>query len=149
MSISYQWKLDGVPIPGETNRIHTIALSDYGKTISCDVTKTNAMGATTSSSSNPITLPQPYPVKLSPPVIGGGIRVGDLLSVTDHGDMTGITPITNTYQWRRNGVNIQDAILSTYRLVSGDVGRNITCKVRSVNKYGWVEEISNTIVPTT
>lgn len=147
MDFAYQWKADGVPIPGAVLRDYAVTIDDFGKVISCDVTATNSIGSTTASSSNSIAVPESYPVFTSSPRISGTATVGQVLTVIDNGNTTGISPITNTYQWRRNGVDISGAISSTYTLVVADRAAIISCNVRAANKYGWAESISNNIGP--
>ena len=45
-SFSYQWKLDGVAIVGETNSTYLVVAADAGKALSVEVTATNATGST-------------------------------------------------------------------------------------------------------
>jgi hypothetical protein len=47
---TYQWKRDGVSIGGETNSTYLTTLTDIGTSITCEVTATNTVGATSSTS---------------------------------------------------------------------------------------------------
>lgn len=42
---TYQWKIDGVNVIGETNDTYTIVLADDTKTLTCLVTATNDLGS--------------------------------------------------------------------------------------------------------
>lgn len=51
VSYTYQWKQDGsTPIGGATNQTYTTVLGDQTHTITCSVTATNSIGATTVAS---------------------------------------------------------------------------------------------------
>ena len=69
------------------------------------------------------------------PTISGTVQVGQTLTVSTSGisDTDGLTNASYTYQWIANdGISdsdIQDATLSTYTLVSDDVGKTIKVKV--------------------
>ena len=80
------------------------------------------------------------------PVIAGTLNVGDTLTVTDGGIWLG-SPIPDlTYQWQRNGSNIDTETASTYVLVVADAGANITCDVKGTNSEGDATAASNTLV---
>jgi hypothetical protein len=84
------------------------------------------------------------PVNLSPPVISGIGLVGETLSST-LGTWSGTSPISYSYQWKRNGSPILGAISSTYLLVAADADTNITCTVTATNTVGSTSATSNTI----
>jgi hypothetical protein len=84
------------------------------------------------------------PVNLSPPVISGIGLVGETLSST-LGTWSGTSPISYSYQWKRNGSPILGAISSTYLLVAADADTNITCTVTATNTKGSSSSNSNTI----
>jgi pimeloyl-ACP methyl ester carboxylesterase len=69
------------------------------------------------------------------PVISGTVEVGETLSTTD-GTWTGTEPITYTYQWKRDGVNISGETDSTYIITVDDVGSEITVTVTGTNDVG-------------
>lgn len=79
------------------------------------------------------------------PVIDGGNIVGILLKVTDNGTWTGALPITFTYQWQINGIDIAGATNDEYTIVLSDSGQQITCVVTATNIAGSVSATSNTI----
>lgn len=147
MPLSYQWKADGVPIPGETSNSYAITAADANKVISCEVTGTNPMGSVSVNSSNPVTIPLPSPVNTVAPVVTGSAIENMVLTVSNDGTWTGVPPLTYTYRWRRNTILIVGATSSTYTLQAADVGRNVDCLVRATNAYGWSEQLSNPIGP--
>lgn len=147
MPLSYQWKADGVPIPGETSNSYAITAADANKVISCEVTGTNPMGSVSVNSSNPVTIPSPAPANIVAPTITGSAIENMSLTVSSNGTWNGAPVITYTYQWRRSGSNIPGEVNNTYTLTSLDVGRTIDCVVRGANIYGWDEQDSNDIGP--
>ena len=148
MSFSYQWKRDGVAIPGAIASTYAVTTADGGKIIICDVTNTNSMGSTTVSSSNSAAVPLASPVNTVAPIVSGTASVGSTLTVTSNGTWTGAGTITYTYRWRRNLAAIPGATSSTY-VIKGDDGGYIDCLVKATNSYGFSEKDSNDIGPVT
>jgi hypothetical protein len=85
------------------------------------------------------------PANIQPPIIDGKALVGALLKVIDSGIWIGTMPITFTYQWQRNGLNIIGETNSTYSTISFDLGQTITCVVTATNIVGSVSQVSNSI----
>jgi hypothetical protein len=67
----------------------------------------------------------------------GGISTGKVLTALP-GSYKGLTPITLTYQWTRDGTNIASATATTYTLVAADVGHTISCNETATNSQGAV-----------
>jgi hypothetical protein len=86
------------------------------------------------------------PVNTSPPVIFGKNLVGALLKVIDDGTWTGTLPITFTYQWKQNGIDIIGETANQYTTVLADLGQTITCEVTATNILGSASQISNSIL---
>jgi hypothetical protein len=83
------------------------------------------------------------PVNTSAPAVSGTGTVGNVLTCT-----TGIwtlSPTSYAYQWMRGGVNIYDAVASTYKLVAADSGHNIACMVTAFTAGGSASAASNAI----
>jgi hypothetical protein len=85
------------------------------------------------------------PVNTTPPTISGSNIVGNLLKVTDNGVWSGTIPITFTYQWKRNGIDIAGETTSEYTTQLIDSGETITCEVIATNIVGTTSQISNSI----
>ncbi len=85
------------------------------------------------------------PVNTIAPTITGTNAVTNMLTA-NNGTWTGSTPITYTYQWRRNGVNIPSATSITYTLVQADAGNNIDCVVTGTNIIGSSSANSNSVL---
>ena len=90
--------------------------------------------------------PVPPPANTVAPSISGAIPVGSTLTVVN-GTWTGAGPITYTYQWRSNGVDIGGATGTTYVTQAADSGTTITCQVTATNAGGSSSVASNGIVP--
>lgn len=94
--------------------------------------------------------PQPEPSLIPPsvitkPFISGINLVGETLSVSN-GTWLGTIPITYTYQWRRNGIDIISQTLNTYTTIPTDLGQLISCSVTATNIAGFSISIANDIV---
>lgn len=97
-----------------------------------------------------INKPQPEPITGAPvnivaPVIAGSNVVGGYLKVTDVGTWTGTMPITYTFQWQKNGIDIIGETASEYTTVLADSGQAITCLVTATNILGSTNAISNSV----
>lgn len=86
------------------------------------------------------------PAYTIPPVIAGKNLVGSLLKVIDNGTWSGTSPITYTFQWQRNGIDIAGETTSEYTTQIGDLGRNISCIVTATNIAGSASSHSNSIL---
>jgi len=106
------------------------------------VTATNIIGTgSPSSASNSITA-YSAPSNTVAPVVSGTATVGQTLSTTN-GTWLGSAPITYTYQWQRNDINISSATSSTYTLVAADASNPVRCVVTGTNTYGNASANSN------
>lgn len=88
------------------------------------------------------------PVNLTEPKIDGKDIVNAKLEVIDNGTWSGTLPITFTYQWKRNGVDIPGETGIQYTTVLADLGTTITCLVTATNIAGSASQISNGILIT-
>lgn len=79
------------------------------------------------------------------PYIYGDITVGSVLTV-NVGEFNGDLPITITKQWLRDGFDISGQTSNTYTVLSGDAGKNISCKVTATNAYGVAIAYTNNVV---
>lgn len=79
------------------------------------------------------------------PSISGTPQVGQTLTA-NVGTWAG-SPTSYAYVWRRNGAAISGAAASTYTLVSGDLGYNITVTVTAANAAGSAPATSAAVGP--
>ena len=93
--------------------------------------------------------PQPIiglrPVNTIAPVINGAAIVNAKIDVIDNGTWLGDLPITYTYQWQRNSIDIIGQTNNQYLTVLADLGQIITCVVTATNIVGSASALSNTI----
>jgi hypothetical protein len=85
------------------------------------------------------------PVNLHPPTISGAGLVNTKIDVIDDGTWSGDLPITFTYQWKQNGIDIIGETANQYTTVLADLGKSITCEVTATNIIGSASKISNSI----
>lgn len=86
------------------------------------------------------------PVNLEAPRIDGDAIVNVKIDVIDNGTWTGDLPITYTYQWQRNSIDIVGETNNQYITVLADLGETITCVVTATNISGSASATSNSIV---
>lgn len=94
-------------------------------------------------------IPEPTgipPTEITRVNISGINTVGETLTVTDNGTWLGTLPITFTYQWKRNGIDIIGETAITYIIVPADSGQQITCLVTATNIAGSNSSPSNIII---
>ena len=122
----YQWYLDGVAIPFETNSWHIVLSSEVGSRITVEVTGSKSGFASTTLTSLGVTVAPMPKVKGVTPTISGATKLGSTLTAKP-GSWTSGTSFT--YQWKRNGASIAGAKKSTYKTVAADKGKKITVTV--------------------
>lgn len=83
---------------------------------------------------------------LTDPKIDGKGIVNAKLTVIDNGTWAGTLPITFTYQWQSNGIDIIGETTSQYKTVLADLGQTITCVVTATNILGSASAQSNGIL---
>lgn len=136
--ITYQWLKDGVEIENETSATYTLLVGDVDGLISVNVTATNDTGATsvTTDAVGPVVAAPYAPVLVDMPVVtGDDFVVGTVLTVSE-GDWDSETAPVFTYQWLKDGVDIENETGTTYTLLVGDVGGLISVTVTATNPVG-------------
>ena len=103
-TLTYQWRLNGVPIGGAIGASYTIPAVSAASLGNYTVVVTDGALSTTSAAATLTVVTQPAPVT----VIEGGSAT---FTVTNRG------PAAITYQWQNNGVPITGATNSSYTLV--------------------------------
>jgi hypothetical protein len=129
-SVTYQWKLDGVDISGQTASSYTGVAGDVGHNLTCAVTATGTYSDSQTVTSNTITVTGIAGFSASI----AGTSANNVLTVSYVG--TGIASVT--YQWQENisgtwtDISMQTA--TTYTMV---VGSNpIRCVVSATGVFG-------------
>lgn len=147
-----QFRRNGVAISGQNGLTYTLTDSDVGQSISAAVTASNAIGPNSADSNaiTPVAGPAggTAPAFTSDPVVSPPtVTVGDTITCST-GSTSGSTPITTTYQWQRNGINISSGATSvTYLTTSADQGQSIRCHVTATNSFGFDTADSNAVSP--
>jgi alpha-tubulin suppressor-like RCC1 family protein len=129
--LAYQWKLNGVELPGATNALLVLTNSQLDHAGTYSVTVTNAFGKVTSAGANVGVVPgfiasQPQDQNT---FRGGEIRLR--VSVTSAGPLS--------YQWQYNGIDIPGASTSTLILTNVQVAQSGLYSVRVWNEYGSLQ----------
>lgn len=141
---AYQWKSAGINVGTNANTYQALS-NDVGNTITCTVTATNVGGSASATSAATAAITGTAPNNSTPPVISGSAIDGQVLS-SSIGTWTGIPSPSFTYQWKRGATNVGTG-LSTYLLVTADVGSNMTCVVTGTNVAGSANATSNALGP--
>lgn len=116
--LSYQWRRNGVEIPGATDTeiAFPVTLADSGNIYSVVVSNVN--GSVTSNDATLIVAPV-APAVVVPPQ---GVAVAAGQSATFTVNAAGSEPLS--FQWRRNGVDIPGAVTASYTTPAATVADN-------------------------
>jgi len=136
VTLTYQWKANGLVITGATAATYIPVTGDAGKTITVTVTGSK-IGYTTASKTSAATaavLALPSLAPAPAPTITGTAKVGSTLTAVP--GVWGPAPVTLTYQWKANGLSVVGGTAATYVPVTGDVGKTITVTVTG-SKVGY------------
>jgi hypothetical protein len=144
-SVTYQWRADGIDIPGATGQSLELAPAQVGRRITVRATATKTAYPTTSSTSLPTTaVAAGVLTGTAAPVVKGATRVGATLSAT----AATWTPAGSSvsYQWRADGVDLAGATGQSLLLRPAQQGRRITVRATAVEP-GYATA-SSTSAPT-
>ncbi|MEM7165378.1 MAG: immunoglobulin domain-containing protein [Planctomycetota bacterium] len=113
--LSYQWRKDGVPIPGATGSSLTINPVSVGDAGTYDVVVTNVCGMATSMGAVLVVNVAPT-ITVDP--MGATVCVGDPVSLS----VTAMGTAPLSYQWRKDGTPIPGATGSSLSFAAATVG---------------------------
>ena len=126
VTLTYQWKANGIAITGATASTYKPAAAMLGKNLTVTVTGSKA-GYTAVARTSAATARVAAGTLTAPvPGIAGTAKVGYTLTATG---VWGPAPVALRYQWKANGIAITGATASTYRPVSTVVGKTLTVTV--------------------
>lgn len=139
--ITYQWRRNGVAIPGATGATHTVTNASAAEAGNYDVVITNPLGSVTSSIAqlNVVSGPSAPVFTLHPAsrttTLGGAVT----LAVA----ATGVP--APTYQWRRNGVALAGATGASYSIANAQPGDAGTYDVVATSSAGTATSLAGTV----
>ena len=129
----YQWLADDADIQGETASTYTLVTDDVGKAIKVRVSFDDDAGneETLNSAATAAVAAKPNSLATGAPTISGTAQVGETLTANTTGiaDKDGLTDAVFGYQWLADDADIQGETVSTYTLVTDDVGKAIKVRV--------------------
>ncbi|GAB5404975.1 MAG: hypothetical protein Aurels2KO_32060 [Aureliella sp.] len=148
-TLSYQWLRDGSAITGATGSTYTLDDADVGSSISVQVSFTDGndnVETITSTASSSVTNANDTPQGL--PTITGTATEDETLTADTSGIVDDDGLGTFSYQWLRDGVEIQDATSDQYTLGDDDSGAAISVRVSYTDAQGKTESVTSAETPT-
>lgn len=141
--LTYQWYMDGAPIPGETNGYYD---SDtVTSNLQVEVTATNSEGSdVVISDASTVTVAPESPTAGVVTLTGSG-EAGTVLTANLSGWGFGIPPGTPVYSWFAGGIGIPGETGGTFTPDASYDGLDIYCRVSVDNGQGSVFANSNSI----
>ncbi|MFI5758193.1 hypothetical protein [Streptomyces sp. NPDC051569] len=130
-SYTYQWKLDGVAIPGATASSYVPTAAQLGKKLSVTVKANRTGHASGAAGTTGIAVARGVAPKATTlPPVSGTAKVGRTLTAK-RGTWTP-TPTSYGYQWYANGKAVKGATKSTFVLTRAQRSLRITVKVTAL-----------------
>jgi len=140
---SYQWLRDGSPIAGATGRTYTLGLADLGAAVTFQVCGARDLYESTCLSSDAPSVVDPGQLGRLPAVRMSfrSTKVGSIIQgnsgVWDSG-------VVLSYQWLRDGVDIQGETSLTHQVSADDRGHNLSFKVLA-QKTGYTDIVKHSV----
>ncbi|MFD7325431.1 hypothetical protein ACFV9D_30805 [Streptomyces sp. NPDC059875] len=129
-SYTYQWKANGVAIPGATGAGYTLPASALGKKITVTVTAHRTGHLSGSATTTAVAVAYGYAATATrAPYVTGTVKVGRTLTL-NRGTWTQ-APTSYGYQWYANGKPISGATRATLTLTKAQRGMKITVRVNA------------------
>ena len=126
-SFTYQWKRNNVAITDATEDTYTLTPADMGTDISVRVTATLTGYATTAATSAATSVPLMDFETSGVPEIDGTPDLGETVTVLS--DVFSPIPDSLSYQWYRDGEEIDGETTDSYTIVLADSAADITVDV--------------------
>jgi Ricin-type beta-trefoil lectin domain-like len=142
-SFSYQWLRNGSNISGATGPSYILGDADVGNQIAVRVSFTDGRGKVETISSNSTSaVINVNDVPVGTVSINGLAGLGEQLTVSNNlsdGDGLG----TVSYQWQRNGVNINGATSNKYLITASDLGQQVSVVASYTDGRGTFESVAS------
>jgi hypothetical protein len=132
VALTYRWERNGDPITGATSSTYVVLVSDEGKKLRAYVTGTKLgyVTAVEPSAETSAVVKGTFTAAPKPTITGNAKVAVELTAVPGTwAPSTGTSPISFTYQWKRDGVNISGATSATYTPVAADLGKPLSVAV--------------------
>jgi hypothetical protein len=145
--LTYQWKRNGVAIPGATAASYRLGLGDIGKTITLTVTGSLAGYPTATATSTPTSkVGQKSVIMTALPTTSWGTartypKAGQTVRIVSAGRWS--AGAKTYYQWKLNGVPVKGATGTSYLVPSTAAGKLLTVTVTARIPY-WRDASSTT-----
>lgn len=136
--LSYQWRKDGVDLPGETNPYLLLPALDPNDAGSYDAVVTNACGSVTSAAATVTVSDQPPAITAQPEDQAGCTAAPLVLGVAAEGSNL-------RYQWRKDGADIPDATGEQYVVAAPSSADAGVYTVVVLNGCGSIESAPATV----
>lgn len=126
VSLRYAWKRNGTAISGATKATYKLTTADVGKRITVTVAGL-ATGFTTSTRTSAATakITKPFTRAYTPTISGTAMAATTLTAKVAAWSPAAVL----AYQWKRDGVPVEGATKTTYKLSASDVGAVISVSV--------------------
>lgn len=141
-SFSYQWRRDGTAVDNANGNTYSLNQTDVGSVISVTVTLIDDNDVEHSFTSdftphveNLNDLPEGI-VTLDGTLEAGNIITADTSGLSDADSMGALS-----YQWLRNGVEIEGAGSNSYEISIAEIGQEVTVQVTYTDGFGTLETV--------
>ena len=142
--LSYQWRKNGMNIAGATNAAYAIVSTQTNDAAAYSVFITNLYGSVLSTNAMLTVFIVPPAISVQPSGLTVDVGYPALLQVTAYGS----TPLS--YQWRKDGTNIDGATSSSYSVASAQLTNAGLYSVLVSSPFGFVLSSNATlaVLPT-
>ena len=127
VALAYRWERDGVPISDESGPTYRVTGEDAGSRITVAVRGSAPGRIAVERSSAATPRVGPWAIVPGTPVVGGIAAVGRELTARPGSWRP--APVTLTYRWLRDGVEIPGATSARYTAVPADRGHLVSVRV--------------------